>query len=114
MNAVRAFEAAARHVSFTKAAAELHVTHGAVSRQVSQLEEWLGVPLFKRSASQLVLTEPGRAYAAEVTSVLDRLAVASGQLQQQAAPSVAERQRTSNLHDALAAAAALDVPALAP
>ena len=42
LNAIRAFEAAGRHVSFTKAAAELHVTHGAVSRQVAQLEAWLG------------------------------------------------------------------------
>ena len=41
LNAVRAFEAAARHVSFTKAAAELNVTHGAVSRQVALLESWL-------------------------------------------------------------------------
>jgi LysR family glycine cleavage system transcriptional activator len=86
MNAVRAFEAAARHVSFTKAAVELNVTHGAVSRQVSQLESWLGVPLFKRSASQLALTEPARAYSVEVTSMLDRLAVASGQLKEQATP----------------------------
>lgn len=86
MNAVRAFEAAARHVSFTKAADELHVTHGAVSRQVALLESWLGTPLFRRSASQLALTDAGRGYAAEVTSLLDRLAVASMHLVQQAAP----------------------------
>ncbi|AME28281.1 hypothetical protein AXG89_31135 (plasmid) [Burkholderia sp. PAMC 26561] len=42
LNAVRAFEAAGRHVSFTKAATELNVTHGAVSRQVALLESWLG------------------------------------------------------------------------
>ncbi|MES2186594.1 MAG: transcriptional regulator GcvA [Pseudomonadota bacterium] len=86
MNAVRAFEAAARHVSFTKAAEELHVTHGAVSRQVALLESWLGTGLFRRSASQLALTEAGRSYAAEITSLLDRLAVASMHLVQQAAP----------------------------
>jgi LysR family glycine cleavage system transcriptional activator len=86
LNAVRAFEVAARHVSFTKAAEELHVTHGAVSRQVALLESWLGTPLFRRSASQLVLTEAGRNYVGEVTSALDRLAVASMQVMQQAAP----------------------------
>ena len=54
LNAVRAFEAAARHGSFKEAAAELGVTHGAVSRQVHLLEEWLGRPaLFRR-------LEPGR------------------------------------------------------
>jgi LysR family glycine cleavage system transcriptional activator len=77
LNAVRAFEAAARHVSFTKAAEELHVTHGAVSRQVALLEEWFGKELFRRAASQLTLTDAGRTYLVEVTAVLDRLAVAS-------------------------------------
>ncbi|MDN8617373.1 transcriptional regulator GcvA [Variovorax ginsengisoli] len=86
LNAVRAFEAAARHVSFTRAAEELHVTHGAVSRQVALLEAWLGSALFRRSASRMVLTDAGRSYAAEVTSMLDRLAVASMQFAQQDAP----------------------------
>lgn len=84
--AVRAFEAAGRHVSFTKAATELNVTHGAVSRQVAQLERWLGTPLFRRTASQLLLTEAGRDYLAVATAVLDRLAVASRDLLDQAAP----------------------------
>jgi LysR family glycine cleavage system transcriptional activator len=86
LNAVRAFEVAARHVSFTKAAAELNVTHGAVSRQVALLEDWLGSALFHRSSSQLTLTEGGRTYLAEVSAVLDRLAVASMYMTQQAAP----------------------------
>jgi LysR family glycine cleavage system transcriptional activator len=86
LNAVRAFEVAARHVSFTKAAEELHVTHGAVSRQVALLEQWLGTALFKRSPSQLTLTEAGRSYLAEVTPALDRIAVASSHLLEQAAP----------------------------
>jgi LysR family glycine cleavage system transcriptional activator len=86
LNAVRAFEASARYVSFTRAAEELHVTHGAVSRQVALLENWLGSALFRRSASQLALTDAGRSYAAEVTSMLDRLAVASMQFSQQDAP----------------------------
>jgi LysR family transcriptional regulator, glycine cleavage system transcriptional activator len=86
LNAVRAFEAAARHVSFTKAAAELHVTHGAISRQVALLEAWFGSALFRRSASLLTLTDAGRVYAAEITSLLDRLAVASANLQREATP----------------------------
>ena len=86
LNAVRAFEAAGRYVSFTKAAAELNVTHGAVSRQVALLEAWLGTPLFRRTPSQLALTEAGRTYLAEVTAALDRLALASMQLVDQAAP----------------------------
>lgn len=86
LNAIRAFEAAGRHVSFTRAAAELHVTHGAVSRQVALLEQWLGTPLFTRSASQLTLTATGRGYLAEVTAVIDRLALASSHVLAQAAP----------------------------
>lgn len=87
LNGIRAFEAAGRHVSFTKAAAELHVTHGAISRQVSQLEAWLGAPLFLRSPSQLTLTEAGRVFLAEATAALDRLAVASLGVMERAAPS---------------------------
>ena len=49
LSALRAFEAAARHSSFTKGAEELFVTHAAVSRQVRELEEWLGTELFVRS-----------------------------------------------------------------
>jgi len=89
MNSVRAFEAAARHVSFTKAGEELHVTHGAISRQVSQLESWLGTPLFRRLASQLTLTDAGRSYARELTSLLDRLAVASSHLRERGSPAAA-------------------------
>ncbi|HTJ94770.1 MAG TPA: LysR substrate-binding domain-containing protein [Pararobbsia sp.] len=86
LNAVRAFEAAGRHVSFTKAATELSVTHGAVSRQVALLESWLGTPLFRRTASQLLLTDAGRSYLGEASAVLDRLAVASMHLLDQATP----------------------------
>lgn len=82
LNALRAFEAAARRQSFTQAAAELHVTHGAVSRQVALLEDWLGRPLFVRARSQVQLTEAGRRYLADVTPALDRIAVASAQLQE--------------------------------
>ncbi|WP_213773743.1 LysR substrate-binding domain-containing protein [Bradyrhizobium sp. dw_78] len=88
LNAVRAFEAAARHVSFTKAAVELHVTHGAVSRQVALLEDWFGVKLFRRAPSQLTLTAAGLTYYREVTAVLDRLALASMDMKQYGSPSV--------------------------
>jgi LysR family glycine cleavage system transcriptional activator len=86
LNAIKAFEAAARHVSFTKAADELHVTHGAVSRQVALLEQWFGSALFKRSASQLTLTETGRSLLVESTTALDRLALISGSLLERSAP----------------------------
>lgn len=77
LNAVRAFEAAARHASFTRAAEELHVTHGAISRQVQALEAWLGRPLFERHHRRVALTEAGTAYLAEVGAALDRIAVAT-------------------------------------
>ncbi len=83
---MRAFEVAARHLSFTKAAVELCVTRGAVSRQVGLLEAWLGTPLFRRLLSQLTLTEAGRGYLAVVTPALDRISVASTQLLEQAEP----------------------------
>lgn len=86
LNALRAFEAAGRHGSLTKAAEELHVTHGAISRHVAQLEAWLRVPLFHRSASQIRLTATGKQYLAEITAALDRVSVASAQVQQQGAP----------------------------
>lgn len=87
LNSVRAFEAAARHVSFTRAARELFVTHGAISKQVAVLESWLGTPLFNRSQSQLSLTEAGQTFLAAVTPALDRIAVTSLQLLEQTEPS---------------------------
>ena len=75
--AVRYFEAAARHLSFTKAAQELHVTHSAVSHQIKALEEWLGVPLFRRLNRSLMLTEAGQAYARPVRESLEKLGEAS-------------------------------------
>ena len=59
-NALRAFEAAARHESFARAADELHVTQGAVSRHVKILEEHLGVALFRRRPQGVELTASGR------------------------------------------------------
>src|SRR5215475_1540450 len=77
LNAVRAFEAAARLGSFKEAAAELSVTHGAVSQQVRLLEEWLGAPaLFRRSVRRVVLTPAGAALLAEFAPALDRISAA--------------------------------------
>lgn len=77
LNAVRAFEAAARLGSFKEAAAELSVTHGAVSQQIRLLEEWLGAPaLFRRSVRRVVLTPAGAALLAEFAPALDRISAA--------------------------------------
>lgn len=73
LNAVRAFEAAARHGSVTLAAHELHVTPGAVSRQVRALEAFLGIALFERGHRQIKLTSRGGEYYREVTTLLDQL-----------------------------------------
>lgn len=72
-----AFEAAARHLSFTKAADELHVTHGAISRAVRNLEGVLGVRLFDRGTRSVKLTVEGAAYAAEIGGALDRIGIAT-------------------------------------
>lgn len=77
LNALRAFAAAGRHLSFTRAAAELHVTQGAVSRLVKQLEGDLGVTLFRRSPRGLELTELGAAYLPALQDAFDRLAAAT-------------------------------------
>ena len=74
LNALRAFEAAGRLGSFKQAAAELHVTHGAVSRHVQVLEHWLGAPMFRRLNRRVLLTEAGNAYLAEVSASFDRIA----------------------------------------
>ena len=73
LNALRAFEAAARHLSFKKAARELHVTAGAVSHQVKLLEDHLGVPLFRRLTRALELTSDAYAMLPKVKEGLDAL-----------------------------------------
>jgi LysR family transcriptional regulator, glycine cleavage system transcriptional activator len=82
LNAVRAFEAAARHVSFTRAAEELHVTQGAVSHQVKALEAELGIKLFNRERQRLIITDAGRDYLAVVRDALDRIAMGTERLVQ--------------------------------
>lgn len=83
MNAIRAFEAAARHLSFSYAAQELHVTHSAISQQVKLLESWLQVSLFIRKNNGLVLTEQGRQYLPSIRHILDALHDATEQIQNQ-------------------------------
>lgn len=77
LNAVRAFAAAARHQSFTLAAAELFVTHGAISRQVKALEDFLGVALFARRVRQVSLTPEGQRFFAEVAPALEQIGAAA-------------------------------------
>ena len=72
LNALRAFEAAARHLSFTKAAEELNVTPAAISHQIKALEEWLGLPLFRRRNREVILTEAGQIYYPGLREGLDR------------------------------------------
>jgi LysR family glycine cleavage system transcriptional activator len=76
LNALRAFEAAARHLSFKKAAKELHVTPGAVSHQIKVLEEHLGVTLFRRLTRALELTSEAQTMLPKVREGLESLAVA--------------------------------------
>lgn len=61
LNSLRAFESAARYLSFKKAAEELHVTPAAISHQIKALEDYLGTPLFRRLTRALDLTEEGHA-----------------------------------------------------
>ena len=100
LNSLRAFEAAARHLSFTKAADELAVTPGAISQQVKLLEETTGVPLFHRNARGLTLTEAGLASLPSLRDGFDRLDAAvrlmnlerkAGRLAVSVAPSFASK-----------------------
>jgi LysR family glycine cleavage system transcriptional activator len=77
LNAIKAFEAAARLGSFTRAAEELNVTHGAVSRQIRVLEDWLGTSLFLRTSRNAMPTRAGADLLVEAGPALDRLAAAA-------------------------------------
>jgi LysR family glycine cleavage system transcriptional activator len=82
LKAVRYFECAARHLSFSKAAEELNVTHSAISHQIKALEEWVGQPLFDRTGRALRLTEAGRQFLPPVRSAFQQLADAAQDLRQ--------------------------------
>ncbi len=80
LNWLRAFEVSARHLNFTHAAEELHLTQGAVSQQIRQLEGQLGVALFKRLPRGLGLTEEGQSYLPVVQDAISRLAVGTNEI----------------------------------
>lgn len=77
LNAMRAFEAAARHVSFVAAADELNVTPGAISQHIKTLEAWADTPLFRRNAQGVALTHAGQALMGDFTAAFDHLAQAA-------------------------------------
>jgi LysR family glycine cleavage system transcriptional activator len=82
LTSLRAFEAAARLLSFTRAADELHVTPTAVSHQIKALEDWLGVRLFDRSTRAVQLTDTGSRYLPAVQAAFDNLEIATRQIAQ--------------------------------
>ncbi len=86
LNALRAFEAAARHLSFTRAAEELHVTQAAISHQVKALEEHLGRKLFRRLNRALLLSDDGQAYLPSVSRAFALLNDATRNLLERDAP----------------------------
>ena len=81
LNAMRAFDAAARHLSFTRAADELHVTQAAISHQVKALEQDLRVPLFKRMNRALALTDEGQALLPFVRNAFEQLSAGVSELE---------------------------------
>jgi LysR family transcriptional regulator of beta-lactamase len=81
LNALRAFEASARHLSFTRAGLELRVTQAAISHQVKSLEEMLGVTLFRRLPRGLALTDEGLALMPVLTEAFERISATLGRLE---------------------------------
>ena len=77
LHALRIFEVAARAGSYSAAARELNLTHGAVSRQIAALEDWLGQPLFARDGQSMVASPHARALAREISSAFDHIADAA-------------------------------------
>jgi LysR family transcriptional regulator, glycine cleavage system transcriptional activator len=80
LDLLKAFEASARHLSFTKAGQELFLSQSAISRQIAALEEQLGTQLFLRRVRSLLLTEAGQAYYREVGDILQKLREATARL----------------------------------
>lgn len=85
LGALRCFEAAARHESFTKAAQELHLTHGAVSRAVRTIEDRLGIALFERRNRRVFLTEAGRHLADATQTAFGAISAAARDLRRRSA-----------------------------
>jgi len=84
LNALRAFEAAGRHLSFSKAAEELHVTPAAISHHIKGLEEQLGVALFRREPRRLLLTDAGQRALPGLREAFDRMATTLAEIEQSA------------------------------
>ena len=118
LNAIRAFEATARRLSFSAAGEELHVTHAAISHQVKRLEEWLGVSLFDRGARQVQLTEQGAAMLAAASAALADLETTCRRIRRHAGrepltvgciPSIASRWLVPRLSGFTAAHPGIDI-----
>ncbi|QEA37719.1 transcriptional regulator GcvA [Pistricoccus aurantiacus] len=86
LNWLRSFEAAARHLSFTRAASELHLTQAAISQQIKGLESQLGTPLFKRLPRGLALSDAGLAYLPAIHEAIERLSAATDDIFGQGRP----------------------------
>ena len=97
LNGLRAFESAARHLSFTRAATELHVTQTAISHQIRRLEEQLGITLFERRTRELRLTREAAAYLPAVQAAFDELRQATARLQRPARDSLLTVSTTASL-----------------
>jgi LysR family transcriptional regulator, glycine cleavage system transcriptional activator len=107
LNALRAFEAAARHLSLRKAAAELHVTPAAISHQIKSLEQSLGVPVFKRLPQHIELTAAGELLLPRLTAAFEQMTEAvtavrrlqhSGRVTVAAPPALASKWLAPRLH----------------
>ncbi|WP_018236739.1 transcriptional regulator GcvA [Ensifer sp. BR816] len=118
LQTLRAFEATGRRLSMTLAAQELHLTHGAVSRQIKALEDHLGVPLFRRLTRRIELTDAGHSYFSTVTRLLSELQRESAELRRKSdasrlvvncSVSFASKWLTPRLHRLMADMPELDV-----
>lgn len=122
LNALRAFESAARHLSFREAAKELHVTPAAISHQIKILEEQLGIPLFRRLTRAVELTEAGRSFLPRLSEAFESLAQAVSRLRAQentsalavnVPPSFAAKWLMPRLHRFVAACPDIDIRIIA-
>ena len=118
LQTLRAFEATGRRVSMTLAAQELHLTHGAVSRQIKALEDYLSVPLFRRLTRRIELTDAGQAFFSTVTRLLSELAREAEELRRKndtsrlvvnCSVSFASKWLTQRLHRLMATSPDLDI-----
>ncbi|PQZ45665.1 LysR family transcriptional regulator [Ochrobactrum sp. MYb15] len=118
LQTLRAFEATGRRLSMTLAAQELHLTHGAVSRQIKALEDHLGVPLFRRLTRRIELTDAGQAFFSTVTRLLSELAREAEELRRRSdtsrlivncSVSFASKWLTQRLHRLIASSPDLDI-----